>query len=77
MPLTGHGAVRFADLRRGAEDIKIVLADDHAVVRSGNGRCSKPRTISSVVAEAGDVASTLRYVRRAPSAGARPRRAHA
>src|SRR6478752_7225903 len=46
----------------------IVIADDHAVVRSGLRMLLEAEDDLEVVAEAGDVASTLRYVR-----GHRPR----
>ena len=41
----------------------IVLADDHAVMRSGLAHAARRRGRFEVVAEAGDVESTVRYVR--------------
>ena len=43
--------------------IKIVIADDHAVVRSGLRMLLEAEEDFHVVAEAGDVPSALRYVR--------------
>jgi two-component system, NarL family, response regulator NreC len=43
--------------------IKIVIADDHAVVRSGLRMLLEAEDDFHVVAEAGDVQSALRYVR--------------
>jgi len=45
------------------EQIRIVLADDHAVVRSGLRLLLERESDLEVVAEAGDVESALRYVR--------------
>jgi two-component system, NarL family, response regulator NreC len=45
------------------EQIKVVVADDHAVVRSGLRLLLEKEEDLSVVAEAGDVADALRYVR--------------
>jgi two-component system, NarL family, response regulator NreC len=45
------------------ETIRIVLADDHAVVRSGLRLLLDAETGFEVVAEAGDLDSTRRYVR--------------
>jgi two-component system response regulator NreC len=45
------------------EQIKIVVADDHAVVRSGLRLLLEKEEDLNVVAEAGDVADALRYVR--------------
>lgn len=45
------------------EGIKIVLADDHAVVRSALRLLLEAEEDFQVVAEAGDVDETLRYVR--------------
>jgi two-component system response regulator NreC len=46
-----------------APPIKIVLADDHAVVRSGLRMLLESEPDFHVVAEAGDVPSAVRYVR--------------
>ncbi len=46
-----------------APPIKIVLADDHAVVRSGLRMLLESEPDFHVVAEAGDVTSAMRYVR--------------
>ncbi len=46
-----------------AETIRIVLADDHAVVRSGLRLVLESEPDFEVVAEASDVASASRYVR--------------
>jgi two-component system, NarL family, response regulator NreC len=46
----------------GSEKIKIVLADDHPVVRSGLRMLLEAETDLEVVAEAGDVESASRYV---------------
>ena len=46
-----------------AETIRIVLADDHAVVRSGLRMVLEAESDLEVVAEAGDVESARRYVR--------------
>lgn len=45
------------------ESIKIVLADDHAVVRSGLRMLLESESDFEVVAEAGDLESAQRYVR--------------
>jgi two-component system response regulator NreC len=45
------------------ESIRIVLADDHAVVRSALRLLLDAEDDFEVVAEAGDIESTLRYVR--------------
>jgi len=47
----------------GAPPIKLVIADDHAVVRSGLRMLLDAEPDMEVVAEAGDVPSALRYVR--------------
>ena len=47
----------------GASPIKLVIADDHAVVRSGLRMLLDAEPDMEVVAEAGDVPSALRYVR--------------
>ena len=46
-----------------APQVKIVIADDHAVVRSGLRMLLNAEPGFEVVAEAGDVPSALRYVR--------------
>jgi len=51
-----------ADAGEG-EGIRIVLADDHAVVRSGLRMVLETESDLEVVAEAGDVESARRYVR--------------
>ena len=51
---------------RAVEPIRLVIADDHAVVRAGCGCCSTPRRASRVVAEAGEV-DTARAHGRAPT----------
>jgi two-component system response regulator NreC len=48
---------------RGAGPIRIVLADDHAVVRSGLRMVLESESDLEVVAEAGDVDGARRYVR--------------
>src|SRR5919201_4950398 len=45
------------------EQIKIVVADDHAIVRSGLRMLLEAEEDLAVVAEAGDVPGALRYVR--------------
>jgi two-component system, NarL family, response regulator NreC len=50
-------------MEAAARQIKIVVADDHAVVRSGLRLLLEKEDDLSVVAEAGDVADALRYVR--------------
>lgn len=47
----------------GAPEITIVIADDHAIVRSGLRMLLDNEPDLHVVAEAGDVTSALRYVR--------------
>ena len=47
----------------GQRRTKIVIADDHAVVRSGLRMLLEAEPDLEVVAEAGDVETTLRYVR--------------
>ena len=47
----------------GDQTITIVLADDHAVVRSGLRMLLESEPDSEVVAEAGDAESAARYVR--------------
>ncbi|MGZ4200650.1 MAG: response regulator transcription factor [Thermoleophilaceae bacterium] len=46
-----------------AAEITIVIADDHAIVRSGLRMLLEAEEDLAVVAEAGDVPSALRYVR--------------
>jgi two-component system, NarL family, response regulator NreC len=57
----------MADSSRGPADvavtIKIVIADDHSVVRRGLRQLLEEETGFEVVAEAGDVESARRYVR--------------
>jgi two-component system response regulator NreC len=52
-----------ADAVRSAQVIRIVLADDHAVVRSGLRMLLDNESDFEVVAEASDVESAKRYVR--------------
>lgn len=52
-----------AEARSSAERITIILADDHAVVRSGLRLLLDAEQDFEVVAEAGDVDSAARYVR--------------
>ena len=67
--------------RRGgavhASPIRIVLADDHAVVRSGLRMLLDSESDFEVVAEASDVDSARRYVRGHHPHGARARPEHA
>jgi two-component system, NarL family, response regulator NreC len=60
-----EGKVRAVpdDLAPAAAPIKIVIADDHAVVRSGLRMLLEAEDGFEVVAEAGDVASAVRYTR--------------
>ncbi len=51
------------DRARSAETIRIVLADDHAVVRSGLRLLLDAEHDFEVVAEAGDLENAQRYVR--------------
>ncbi len=51
------------DAQPAGETIRIVLADDHAVVRSGLRMVLETESDLEVVAEAGDVESARRYVR--------------
>ena len=65
----------------GDEKVRVVLADDHAVVRKGLRLLLEAEADAEVVAEAGDVADARALRPRAPArrAGARPqhaRRAH-
>src|SRR5271167_4345084 len=52
-----------SDETLSAEPIRIVLADDHAVVRSGLRMLLDSESDFEVVAEASDVDSARRYVR--------------
>ena len=52
-----------AAAKGGGDAIRIVLAEDHAVVRSALRMLLDAEVDLEVVAEAGDVDSTLRYVR--------------
>ncbi len=51
------------DSEAAAVPTKLVIADDHAIVRSGLRMLLDAEPDFEVVAEAGDVASALRYVR--------------
>src|SRR5205085_2484031 len=51
------------DMEAASDQIKVVVADDHAVVRSGLRLLLEKEDDLTVVAEAGDVADALRYVR--------------
>jgi DNA-binding NarL/FixJ family response regulator len=69
MILPVHGSVLCADRVATVEEpttrpdtISIVLADDHPVVRSGLRMLLEAETGFEVVAEAGDVDATARYV---------------
>jgi CheY-like chemotaxis protein len=53
-------------------ETKIVIADDHAVVRRGLRMLLDAEAGLEVVAEAGDVPSALRYVRAAMPAASEP-----
>jgi two-component system response regulator NreC len=58
------GAKYAADMTETTGDVtKIVIADDHVVVRSGLRLLLEKEPDLEVVAEAGDVADALRYVR--------------
>jgi two-component system, NarL family, response regulator NreC len=59
MPIDGASSGETSS----AEPIRIVLADDHAVVRSGLRMLLDSESGFEVVAEAGDVESARRYVR--------------
>ena len=59
------------------ESIKIVLADDHAVVRSALRLLLDAEDDLEVVAEAGDIVSAVRYVARPQARCADPRPQHA
>ena len=52
-----------ADRREAVDPIRIVLADDHAVVRSGLRMLLDAEPDLEVVAEAGDLETAARYVR--------------
>ena len=54
---------RMSEPDAGTERIKLVIADDHAVVRTGLRMLLEAEEGYEVVAEAGDIESTLRYVR--------------
>ena len=53
----------LAHMEDGAQVAKVVIADDHAVVRSGLRLLLDAQEGLEVVAEAGDVTNTLRFVR--------------
>ena len=53
----------MADPQTSSEVIRIVLADDHAVVRSGLRLLLESQEGFEVVAEAGEAGDALRYVR--------------
>lgn len=59
----GDGPAVAASGGSSAESIRIVLADDHAVVRSGLRLVLESEPDLEVVAEAGDLDSARRYVR--------------
>ena len=61
-PTTGSQPVG-CPLAEPETDIKIVLADDHAVVRSGLRMLLDAEPGFEVVAEAGDADDAVRYVR--------------
>ncbi len=67
MAVAGHDTAPLDAVSAGedsaAEAIRIVLADDHAVVRSGLRMLLDGEPDFEVVAEAGDVESARRYVR--------------
>ena len=67
MVVAGHDTAPLDAVSAGedfaAEAIRIVLADDHAVVRSGLRMLLDSEPDFEVVAEAGDVDSARRYVR--------------
>jgi two-component system, NarL family, response regulator NreC len=54
---------RSDSAKPGQDTIRIVLADDHAVVRSGLKMLLESEADFEVVAEAGDIESAQRYVR--------------
>ena len=61
--MTDDDLSQNGDAQPAAESIRIVLADDHAVVRSGLRMVLETESDLEVVAEAGDVESARRYVR--------------
>lgn len=62
--LSGEGAAVDADVASTeVKPIRIVIADDHAVVRSGLRLLLEAESDFEVVAEAGDVDAARRYVR--------------
>jgi CheY-like chemotaxis protein len=64
MTQSGQQVEHGTDAPRTAQDtIRIVLADDHAVVRSGLKMLLESESDFEVVAEAGDIESAQRYVR--------------
>ena len=67
MEMTGNDATPIDSTTDGGasstEPIRIVLADDHAVVRSGLRMVLDSESDFEVVAEAGDVEAARRYVR--------------
>src|SRR5271168_4676419 len=66
MGMSDHDATRtgnIADMSASVESIRIVLADDHAVVRSGLRMLLDNERDFEVVAEASDVEAARRYVR--------------
>jgi two-component system, NarL family, response regulator NreC len=62
-PSAGQSGPNQADGEPSSETIKIVIADDHAVVRSGLRLLLDSEANFEVVAEAGDVETARRYVR--------------
>jgi two-component system response regulator NreC len=55
--------MKAAKQKKGEEQTTLVIADDHAVVRSGLKMLLDAEPDLEVVAEAGDVESAIRYVR--------------
>jgi two-component system, NarL family, response regulator NreC len=55
--------MKAAEQKKGEDHTTLVIADDHAVVRSGLKMLLDAEPDLEVVAEAGDVESALRYVR--------------
>ena len=74
-PVSSGTMVEQADL--SPRTIKIVIADDHAVVRSGLRMLLDAEDGFEVVAEAGDVPRRERLRPRAPARRARARPQHA
>ena len=70
-------AARRAVQRATTDDVRIVLADDHEVVRAGLRLLLEAEPGFEVVAEAGDVEGAVRYTPRPQARGARPRPQHA